>query len=148
MQKQDWRSNFYILFHGCVAFSLCFSPSVSFSCFLPFFPDDSHPSMKSISHLGTGWHWHAACAIWRLMAKLYYTIATIRCQQPIALSVRCVYEPWGVFQHLISFFAEQFLLRQSVCVYPGFIDLDQLCCVCARASVPSFPLQNHDIKSL
>lgn len=58
-----------------VAFFLWFSDSssVSLFCFLhPFFPDDSRPSMKSISHLGAGWHWQAACAIWRLMAKPYY----------------------------------------------------------------------------
>ncbi len=71
------------------------SPSVSFSCSLPLCPDDSHPSMKSISHLGTGWHWHAGHAIWRLMAKLYYAIVTICCQQPIALSVGWVYEVCG-----------------------------------------------------
>lgn len=115
----------------CCFFSPFFSPLFFPSCFLPVFPDDRHPSMKSISHLGAGWHWHAGCAIWRLMAKLYYTIATIRSQRPIASSVSRVYElcDWDVFQHLILFFLDFFPPRQSVRVPRFYWPWPMILCV-------------------
>ncbi len=109
------------------------SPSVSFSCSLSFFPDDSHPSMKSISHLGTGWHWHAGRAIWRLMAKLYYAIApewqsAVSSQLPYLSDVfmnsvtGACFNIW--FRSLLGEFSSD---NQRVC--NQVIDLDQWYCV-------------------
>ena len=83
--------------------------------------------------------------IWRLMAKLYYTSATIRCQQPIALSVGRVYEvcDWGVLRHLISFFAGQFFQTISERAQVLLTLTNDIVC----ASVPSLPLQDRDTKS-
>lgn len=74
MHKKDLRLNFYIILYRSVAFS----PQPLFLFLAPSLlsPDDSHPSMKSIFHLVTGRHWHAAHAIWWLMAKLYDPVAT------------------------------------------------------------------------
>lgn len=84
-------------------------------------------------------------AIWRLMSKLYYTSATIRCQQPIALSVGRVYEvcDWVVLQHLISFFAGQFFQTISERSKVLLTLTNDIVCV----SVPSLPLQNRETKS-
>lgn len=138
MQKQDSRSNFYIFSHLSVAFSLRFSPSVSLSCFLPFFPDDSHPSMKSISHLGTGWHWHAGRAIWRLMAKLYYTSApewqsAVSSQLPYLSDVFMNSLTEACFNIWFHSLLGNFFQRISVCTQ--VIDLDQWYCVCLSPSI-------------
>lgn len=85
--------------------------------------------MKSISHLGTGWHWHSWHATWWLMAKLYDPIAAewqsaVRGQ--LSFTLQCVYELCGrrMFPNLISLFC-QITNR----MHSGFVYLDRWPCV-------------------
>ena len=107
-----------------------------FLCVLPFFPNDCRSSMKSISHLGTGWHWHVGRAIWRIMTKLYCTISpewqsSLSSQLPYLLDV-FMNSDWGVFQRLILFFALLFSLSENQCVYPGYWPWPMILCVPQR----------------
>lgn len=139
----------YFLSISLLLFFQFFSLSLFLSLAFPFFfPDDSHWSMKSISHLGTGWHWHAGCAIWRLMAKLYYTIApewqsAVSSQLLYLLDVY-IWTPWLGCVSTFDFVLFRAIFSRGSARLPRLLTLtnDTVC-----ATVHSFPLKNHDIKS-
>lgn len=118
--------------HHSLFLSLAFHPFF-------FFPDDSHSSVKSISHLGTGWHWHAGRAMWRLMAKLYYTIApgwqsTATSQLPYLPGV-FMNPATGVCVPTFDFALCRGMFFRGLSAFTQVIDLDQM--------VLCGPLFNH-----
>lgn len=145
-RERDLRSNFYILLRRSDAFSLHFFLSLCFFHLLSPFLSWWQSPKREINF--SSWdRMTLACGVCDLVANgstvLYHcTRVTICCQQPIALSVGRVYElyDWGVFQHLISFFAGQTI---SACTQVLLTLTNDIVVV----PVSSFPLKIHDLKS-
>lgn len=124
-------AGFEIKFLYCLPSLCCFFSQFSSLCFLLCLSPFSFLSSKHEINFSSWDRMTLACGvwIWRLMAKLYYTIApewqsAVSCQWHYLsdLFMNCV---TGVCQHLIWF-----LLFKRVSMCTQVIDLDQWYCVC------------------